>query len=141
VSCPVRLPKRGPFRKTVKFIICVQREPCQSESISFLDVDLSKNAAYNPQYYRSFKELYMAETEIGKISEFFAKPVVAGIDLSGGLTVGDKIHIKGHTTDLEMTVASMQVDNKSVNEAFKNQAVGIKVPDRVRPGDVVYKVT
>ena len=82
----------------------------------------------------------MMETEIGKVSDFFARPVVAGIDLTAGLQVGDKIHIKGHTTDLEMTIASMQVDNKSVNEAFKNQAVGIKVPDRVRPGDVVYKV-
>jgi len=82
----------------------------------------------------------MAETEIGKVSGFFAKPVVAGIELSGGLKIGDKIHIKGHTTDLEMTIASMQLDNKSVNEAFKNQSVGIKVPDRVRPGDVVYKV-
>jgi len=83
----------------------------------------------------------MAETEIGKVSDFFAKPVVAGIDLSGGLTVGDKIHIKGHTTDLEMAVASMQIDNKSVTEAKNGQSVGIKVPDRVRPGDVVFKVT
>jgi hypothetical protein len=83
----------------------------------------------------------MAEIEIGKVSDFFAKPVVAGIDLSEGLKLGDKIHIKGHTTDVEMTIVSMQIDNKSVNEAFKNQSVGIKVPDRVRPGDIVYKVS
>ena len=83
----------------------------------------------------------MAETEIGKVSDFFARPVVAGIDLAGGLKVGDKIHIKGHTTDVEITVASMQIDNITVTEANNGQSVGIKVPDKVRAGDTVYKVT
>ncbi len=83
----------------------------------------------------------MPETEIGKVSDFFARPVVAGIDVSGSLKVGDKIHIKGHTTDVEMTVDSMQINNKDVNEAKEGQSVGIKVPDRVRKGDTVYKVT
>jgi selenocysteine-specific translation elongation factor len=83
----------------------------------------------------------MAETEVGKVSDFFAHVVVAGINMTGALKVGDKIHIKGHTTDIEMTVVSMQIDNKDVAEAKKGQSVGIKVPERVRPGDVVYKVT
>jgi len=83
----------------------------------------------------------MPETEIGKVSDFFARPVVAGIDVSGSLKVGDKIHIKGHTTDLETVVASMQIDNQNVSEAKKGQSVGIKVPDRVRVGDTVYKIT
>ena len=83
----------------------------------------------------------MPETEIGRVMDFFARPVVAGIDMSGSLKIGDKIHIKGHTTDLEMTVNSMQIDNNTVTEAKKGQSVGIKVPDRVRQGDTVYKVT
>jgi translation initiation factor IF-2 len=83
----------------------------------------------------------MAETEIGKVSDFFARPVVAGIDMSGSLRVGDKIHIKGHTTDIEMTIASMQIDNQNVTEAKKGQSVGIKVPDRVRQGDTVYRIS
>jgi translation elongation factor EF-1alpha len=83
----------------------------------------------------------MPELEIGKVSEFFARPVVAGIDMSGSLKVGDKIHIKGHTTDIEMVIASMQIDNKNITEAKKGDSVGVKVPDRVRPGDTVYKVT
>ena len=83
----------------------------------------------------------MPETEIGKVMDFFARPVVAGIDLTGSLKVGDKIHIKGHTTDLETVVASMQIDNQNVSEAKKGQSVGIKVPDRVRVGDTVYKIT
>ena len=83
----------------------------------------------------------MPEKEVGKVSDFFARPVVAGVDLSGTLKVGDKVHIKGHTTDIEMVVASMQIDNKDVTEAKKGDSVGIKVTERVRVGDTVYKVT
>lgn len=83
----------------------------------------------------------MPEEEIGKVSDFFARPVVAGIDLSRALKVGDKIHIKGHTTDVEVLVGSMQIDNANVNEAKAGDSVGIKVPDRVRRGDTVYKVS
>jgi translation elongation factor EF-1alpha len=83
----------------------------------------------------------MAEKKVGKVSDFFAHPVVAGIDMTGSLKVGDKIHIKGHTTDIEMDVASMLIENKNVTKAKKGDSVGIKVPERVRPGDIVYKVS
>lgn len=83
----------------------------------------------------------MQELEIGKVDDFFARPVVAGITLTGVLEVGEKIHIKGHTTDVELTVSSMQVNNVNVTVGNPGEAVGIKVPDRVRPGDKVYKVT
>jgi translation elongation factor EF-Tu-like GTPase len=83
----------------------------------------------------------MPEIEIGHVSDFFARPVVAGITLTGALKVGDKIHIKGHTTDFEMTVDSMQIDNANVTEGKSGDAIGVKVADRVRAGDKVYKVT
>jgi putative protease len=83
----------------------------------------------------------MPEVEIGLVSDFFARPVVAGITLSDTLKVGDKIHIKGHTTDIELAVESMQIDNVNVTEGKSGDAIGIKVPDRVRAGDHVYKVT
>ena len=83
----------------------------------------------------------MPEEAIGKVSDFFARPVVAGIDLIGPLKVGDRIHIVGHTTDLEFTVDSMQINNVNVTEAKAGDAVGIKVSDRVRRGDTIYKVT
>jgi U32 family peptidase len=82
----------------------------------------------------------MAEVEIGVVSDFFSRPVVAGITLSGTLKDGDKLHIKGHTTDLEVIVNSMQLNNVTVSEAKSGDGVGIKVPDRVRPGDKVFKV-
>jgi putative protease len=83
----------------------------------------------------------MPEVEIGHVSDFFARPVVAGITLTGTLNVGDKIHIKGHTTDLELTVDSMQINNLNATEAKSGDAIGVKVTDRVRAGDKVYKVT
>ena len=83
----------------------------------------------------------MAEEIVGTVSDFFAHPVVAGIELTAGLRVGDKIRIKGHTTDLEMTVESMQVDNAAVTEAKAGDSIGVKVSERVRSGDTVYKVT
>ena len=82
----------------------------------------------------------MPEEEIGRVNEFFARPVVAWIDLTAPLKVGDKNHILGHTTDLETVVESMQIHNVDVTEAKAGDAVGIKVPDRVRIGDHIYKV-
>ena len=83
----------------------------------------------------------MSEEIIGTVSDFFAHPVVAGIELTAALKAGDKIRIKGHTTELEMTVDSMQIDNAQVTEAKAGDSIGVKVSDRVRSGDKVYKIT
>jgi putative protease len=83
----------------------------------------------------------MPEVEVGKITDFFAKPVVAGVELSDTLQIGDKIHIKGATTEMEIVVESMQIDRVDITTGKRGDLVGIKVPDRVRRGDKVYKVT
>ncbi len=83
----------------------------------------------------------MAEEVIGKVSDFFSRPVVAGIELTASLRAGDHIRIKGHTSDIELTVDSMQIDNVNAIDAKAGDAVGIKVPERVRRGDTVYKIT
>ena len=83
----------------------------------------------------------MPEEEIGKVSDFFARPVVAGITLTATLKQGDKIHVKGHTTDMELIVDSMQINNVDVKQAKAGDAIGVKVSERVRRGDTVYKVT
>ena len=83
----------------------------------------------------------MSEEIIGEVSDFFSHPVVAGIELMAALKVGDKIRIKGHTTDLEMTVDSMQINNEQVEEAQPGSSIGVKVSERVRSGDSVYKIS
>ena len=83
----------------------------------------------------------MAEEVIGTVSDFFAHPVVAAIELTASLKVGDKIHIKGHTTDIELVVESMQIENANVEEAKAGDSIGVKVSERVRKHDTVYKVT
>ena len=82
----------------------------------------------------------MPEIEVGRVTDFFAHPVVAGINLTGELRVGDTIRIKGHTTDVELQVESMQLDHQEVPAAQAGQSVGVRVPGRVRHGDHVYKV-
>ncbi len=82
----------------------------------------------------------MAEEMIGTVSDFFARPVVAAIELTAALEVRDKIHIKGHTTDLELIVESMQINNVDVKEAKAGDSIGVKVSERVRKRDTVYKV-
>ena len=83
----------------------------------------------------------MPEEVVGEVSDFFARPVVAGIELTAPLMLGDTIHVKGHTTDLEFIVDSMQINNENVKEAKAGDSVGIKVSDRVRRGDIIYKIT
>jgi translation elongation factor EF-Tu-like GTPase len=83
----------------------------------------------------------MPEEKIGEVIHFFAKPMVAAIKLSATLKVGDKIHIKGSTTDVTMDVTSMQIDRNAVDSADAGADVGIQVAERARQGDAVFKVT
>jgi translation initiation factor IF-2 len=84
----------------------------------------------------------MAEKQkVGEVFTYFAKAGVAGINLTDGfLQVGNAIMIRGQTTNLEQTVESMQIEHDSIQRAEKGQSIGMKVKDRVRPKDVVYKV-
>ncbi len=83
----------------------------------------------------------MTEKEIGKVSSFFSHVSVAAIKLTKVLKVGDKIHIKGNTTDFEDTISSMQIEKKEVKKAGKGDHIGIKVPEKVRPNDTVFLVS
>ena len=84
----------------------------------------------------------MAEQRIGEVMKFFAKPSVAAVKITDGeIGVGDTLKFTGHTTDLTMTLDSMEVNNQKVPRAVAGDYIGIKVADRVRPGDEVFKVT
>ncbi|MGQ9588453.1 MAG: translation elongation factor-like protein [Thermoplasmata archaeon] len=81
------------------------------------------------------------EIQVGTVIQFFAKPCVAAIEITAGsLAIGDTIKIKGATTDFEQKIESMEIDRKPVPNASVGQAVGVKVKERVRPHDRVFKV-
>jgi len=77
--------------------------------------------------------------EVGRITHFFSKISVAVIELTAALAVGDTIVVKGPTTDFEQVVESMQIEHKDVQRAEAGQSIGLKVAQRVREKDIVYK--
>jgi len=83
----------------------------------------------------------MKEEKIGFVSNYFSKISVVAVEITGGkLSLGDTLHFFGHTTDFESTVHSMQIEHNAVTEARKGDSVGIKVSEKVREGDKVYKI-
>jgi len=78
--------------------------------------------------------------EVGRVSHYFSRISVAVAELKAPLAVGDRILIKGSTTDLEQVVESMQIEHKDVQRAEAGQSIGLKVKERVRENDTVYKV-
>ncbi len=77
---------------------------------------------------------------IGKVSHYYTEIGVAVIDLNDSLAVGDKISIEGASTKFTQTVDSMQIEHKDVKQATSGDSIGLKVVERVREGDKVYKV-
>ena len=80
------------------------------------------------------------EKLIGKITHYFTHIGVAVIKLSGAIKDGDKLRIKGASTNITQQASSMQIEHKIVKSAKKGQDIGMKVKDRVRPGDAVFLV-
>lgn len=91
--------------------------------------------------YREGGEKRMEEKEIGKVTHYFGNIGVAAIEItSDTLSVGDNIRIKGNTTDITQSVDSMQLEHQNVTTAKKGDGIGIKVKDKVRPHDKVFKI-
>lgn len=82
----------------------------------------------------------MPEEKIGEVTHFFTDLSVGIIGLSGKLEVGDEVHIKGSTTDFKQTIDSMEIDREKIEEAGPGDEIGVKVDERVREGDEVFKV-
>lgn len=78
--------------------------------------------------------------EIGVITHYYGGLGVAAIKLSKTLNIGDKIKVKGATTEFKQTINSIQIDRKEVKSAKKGDEIGIKIKDRVRKNDKVFKV-
>ena len=84
----------------------------------------------------------MDEKELaGEITHFFDKISVAVVELSRDLKKGDKISVEGITTNFVQTVESMQIEHADIKEAKAGQAVGMKMSEKARPGDRIFKIT
>jgi selenocysteine-specific translation elongation factor len=83
----------------------------------------------------------MSEEKVGVVEKFFAKIDVAAVTLtSGSVEVGDTLHFSGHTTDFTQKVESMQIEHDQVERAETGQSIGLRVRERVRSNDEVFKV-
>lgn len=83
----------------------------------------------------------MVEEKIGEVEHYFTNVSAAAITITNGeLNIGDTIHIVGATTDFTQEVNSMEIDRDPVEKVTPGDDVGIKVKNRVRENDVVYKV-
>lgn len=82
----------------------------------------------------------MEEQLIGMVTHYFKGPGVAVFKLTGDLTVGDEIHVVGHTSDFTEKIISMEVDHQKVERAAAGDEVAVKVGDRARQHDQVFKV-
>jgi putative protease len=84
----------------------------------------------------------MGEQRVGTVTHYFGKPQVAIVEITAGeLRVGDDIRIAGHSSDFTQRVASMELEHEPVESAAVGQSVGIKVSERAREHDAVYRVT
>ncbi len=123
--------KSAPKKSAVKKKIAVGKKGAAGKKGKPVKVSLPK-----PVFgARSKKELLLGEVE-----DYFAHIGVISITSKDALAVGDTFHVKGHTTDLTQVCASMQIDHQDVLSVKKGDEVGVKVEDRCRKGDKVFRV-
>lgn len=82
----------------------------------------------------------VAGKEIGTITHYYGHLNVGIIELSDALKVGDKIHVKGHTSDFTQDVTSIQIEHADVSTGKRGDHVGIKIVAKAHPHDKVYKI-
>jgi len=91
--------------------------------------------------FRKKRDVAELGKPIGEITHFFPHVKAGVIKIEEGtVSIGDTLYLKGHTTDFEQKVKSMQINRVTVEKASKGQEIGIKVKSRVRRGDKVYKI-
>lgn len=84
-------------------------------------------------------EHHDAADAVGTVTHYFTHLSVAAVALHEPLGVGQRIHIRGHTTDLVQTVASMEVDHRHVERAGSGDDVALQVDDYVREHDLIFR--
>jgi len=78
--------------------------------------------------------------EVGTVIHYYPKIGVVVVEVKAPIKVGDRISIRGATTDFEQTIESMEIEHKKIQEAKPGDSIGLRVKERVRERDIVYKV-
>lgn len=128
------------IKKTAKKAVkkTVKKRPIKKTAVKRKPVSKKKSA---PKKKLSAKKPAKKEGNlIGLITHYFPHVQAAVIKLKGPLTAGDKVKIKGHTTDITQPVTSIQIDRVSIMSAKKGDEIGLQVISRVRQQDKVYKI-
>lgn len=83
----------------------------------------------------------MADFKVGKVTHYYDKIGVAVVELTDNLAVGDTIKISGHGREFTQEVDSIQIEHEKIKEAKKGQTIGLRVDEKAKENDEVYKVT
>ncbi len=78
--------------------------------------------------------------KIGKVTHYYGGIGVAIIDVSGKLSVGDKVKFSDGKNEFEQTIGSMQIEHKDIPSAKKGDMIGLKVDQKVNEGAEVSLV-
>jgi hypothetical protein len=121
---------------------------CQEQTVKKRILSTGDLIAFEQVFY-AFAALYRIKglaclseekiIEIGRITHFFSKISVAVVELTTPLTVGDRILVKGPSTDFEQIVESIQIEHKKIQGAEAGQSIGLKLAQQARERDAVYK--
>jgi hypothetical protein len=140
---PVRkkVAKRKPVRKKAAKKKAVRRKAPSARKTGGRKAARSVKQAKSPMKSKPSPPPMIAERPIGIVTHYYSHLSVAVVKLDQGpLQVGDMIHIKGHTTDIQQRAESMQIEHESIQRAELGQEFGLMVSDHVREHDIVYKL-
>jgi translation elongation factor EF-1alpha len=84
-------------------------------------------------------EQHQPAEAIGTVTHWFGHLTVAGVSLTAPLAVGDRIHIRGHTTDLVETVSSLEIEHRKVDRAEPGDDVALAVAGHVHEHDLIFR--
>jgi len=82
-----------------------------------------------------------AALEVGVVLHYYGRAGAAVVSLSRPIHRGDRIYLRGHTTDFVQSVTGLALDGSAVAEAAPPQQVGLQLEQRARVGDRVFRVS
>ena len=111
--------------------------PCAFESSNLSPCNFSR---LTKELLNFNAKICLMEEEIGQVTHYYDKASVAVVKLSGKVSRGSWVVIKGKETNFQQIVSSLQLENISVDLASVGDTVGMKVEKKVSAGDRVFKL-